>query len=92
MPKFYIEIPHEGEPVACLKAIQILQQTGSHFLTHAEYGCMDGDHTARIIVEMDNKRDALMIVPNAYRPSAKVIQLSRFSAEEVDKMLKHHNG
>jgi hypothetical protein len=92
MPRFYIEIPHEEEKIACLKAIKILQETGSHFLTNAEYGCLDGDHTARIVVEVDNKEDAMMIVPRAYRPNAKVIRLSRFSAEEVDKMLKHHGG
>jgi hypothetical protein len=92
MPKFYIEIPHEEEKIACLKAIKVLQETGSHFLTNAEYGCMDGDHTARIFVEVDNKQDALTIVPRAYRRSARVVALNRFSPQQIDELLKHHGG
>ena len=76
MPRFYIEIPHEPEKVSCLRAIKVLQETGSHFLTHADYGCKDGDHTARIVVEVDSKNEAQMIVPSAYRSKAKVVQLN----------------
>jgi hypothetical protein len=90
MPKFFIEIPHEDEKVACLRAIKVLQETGSHFLTRADYGCLDGDHTARIMVEVDNKNDALMIVPRAFRPRARVVQMNTFSVQEIDELLKHH--
>jgi hypothetical protein len=92
MSRFYIEIPHEEEKAACLRAVKILQETGSHFLTHADYGCMDGDHTARIIVELDNKNEALNVVPRAYRDKTKIVELSSFSAEEIDNLLKHHTG
>jgi hypothetical protein len=92
MPKFYIQIPHEAEPMACLKAIKVLQQTGSHFLTHAQYGCKDEDHNARIFVEVDNKHDALMIVPPAYRQNATVIEMTCFSPEEVERLMKYHSG
>jgi hypothetical protein len=44
MAKFLIEVPHEAEKRACLRAIQILLQTGSHYLTNAEFGCLDGVH------------------------------------------------
>lgn len=92
MSKFYIEIPHEEEKVACLRAIKVLQETGSHFLTNAEYGCLDGDHTARLFVEVDNKQDALMIVPRAYRGKARVIKINRFSPQKIDELLKLHDG
>ena len=90
MPRFYIEIPHEAKKVACLRAVKVLQETGSHFLTNADYGCKDGDHAARIVVEVDSKNEALMIVPSAYRPKAKVVQLNSFSVEEIDELLRHH--
>jgi len=90
MSRFYIEIPHEAETIACIKAIKILQETGSHFLTHADYGCFDGDHTARLFVDVDTKHDALMIVPPAYRDKATVIEMTRFSPEELDRMMEHH--
>jgi hypothetical protein len=92
MPRFYIEIPHEEEAVACLRAVKVLQETGSHFLTNACYGCMDNDHTARLMIDLDNREDALMIVPPAYRQKAKVVQLISFSREEVEKLLTYHSA
>ncbi len=90
MPKFLIEIPHEAGPTACARAVKILQETGSHFLTNAEYGCTDGVHKAWIIVEVDSKNEALMIVPRAYRSTASVVKLNRFSVEEINELLTHH--
>jgi hypothetical protein len=90
MSRFFIEIPHEEEKSACLRAVKVLQDTGSHFLTHADYGCMDGVHKAWIIVEVDSKNEAHMIVPRAYRDKAKIVKLNQFSVEEIDKLLDHH--
>jgi len=92
MPRFYIEIPHEAEKVSCLRAIKVLQETGSHFLTHADYGCMDGDHTARIVVELDSKEEALMVVPRAYRANTRIVKLNSFSVEEIETLLEHHDS
>ena len=38
MARFLIEVPHEPELVACAWAVEILLKTGSHFLTHADWG------------------------------------------------------
>jgi hypothetical protein len=92
MPRFYIEIPHESDKISCLKAIKVLKETGSHFLTNAEYGCLDGDHSARLIIELENKEEALMVVPRAYRENARVITLSSFDLEKVDRALELHSG
>lgn len=90
MPRFFIEIPHEEEEVACLRAVKVLQETGSHFLTNADYGCKDGVHKAWIIVEVDSKQDAENIIPRAYKMKSKVVQLNSFSVEEVNELLKFH--
>lgn len=90
MSRFLIEIPHEAEKMACLRAIKVLQETGSHFLTHADYGCLDGVHKAWIIVEVNSKNEAMMIVPRAYRPKAKIVELNCFSVEEINGLLAHH--
>jgi hypothetical protein len=92
MPRFYIEIEHETEPIACLRAVKVLQEAGSHFLTHACYGCEDGDHTARLMMDLDTKNEALMIVPPAYRQKAKIVQLCSFSAEDVERLLAFHSS
>jgi len=88
MPKFFIEIPHGEDKVDCLKAIRILQESGSHFLTNAEYGCIDNDHTARLFIEVDKKEDAVNIVPAGYRRDAKVVETRRFLPEKVKKSLE----
>ena len=92
MPKFLIEVAHEEEVVACIKAVKVLLETGSHFLTNAEFGCHDGVHKGWIIVEVDSKHEAKMIVPRAYRESSLVVELTRFSIEELDEMLKKHSS
>jgi hypothetical protein len=92
MAKFLIEVPHEAEKVACLRAIQILLQTGSHYLTNAEFGCYDGVHKAWVIVDVDSKEEARGILPPIYRSLANIVCLSRFKLEEVDEMLRHHQG
>src|SRR5215470_16584439 len=58
MAKFLIEVPHEAETIACARAAKVLLETGSHFLTHADFGCCDGVHKAWIIVDVDSKEEA----------------------------------
>lgn len=92
MAKFLIEVPHEAETIACARAVAILQATGSHFLTHAEYGCHDGVHKAWMIIEATDKDEIRRIVPPAYRELAQVVQLNRFSVEEIEELLADHEG
>ena len=92
MARFLIEVPHEAEPVACARAVQVFLQTGSHFLTNAEWGCLDGEHKAWIILEAENKEEARFVLPPAFRPEAKIVGLNRWSMEEIDELLQHHQG
>jgi hypothetical protein len=92
MAKYFIEIPHGAEKYECLRAVSVLLSTGSHFLTNAEWGCYDGDHTARFFMEAENKNEAIMIVPPAFRKDTKITQLNRFNLKEVNEILKHHTG
>lgn len=91
MAKFLIEVPHESERVACARAVQIFLNTGSHFLTHANWGCTDGEHKAWIVVDVDSKDEARSILPNAYRSQAKITRLNQFSLEEVNGILAQHH-
>jgi hypothetical protein len=92
MPRFLIEVPHEAETIACARAARLLLQTGSHFLTHADFGCRDGDHHAWMIVEVANKVEARNTLPPAYRAQARIVGLNKFSLEEIDELLKQHGG
>jgi hypothetical protein len=92
MARFLIEVPHKSDPVACAKAVQILLSTGSHYLTHADFGCFDGVHKAWIIVDVDSKEEAMAILPVAYRSKATIIQLNKFTLNEIDGILSRHMG
>ena len=92
MPRFLLEVPHEEERIACARAIQLLFNTGSHFVTHADFGCKDGDHRAWIVLEAENKEQARYAIPGAYRSKSKVIGLNKFSVEEIEDLLAHHGG
>lgn len=69
MPKFLIEVPHEEETVSCTRAVKIFLESGSHFLTHADRGCKDGEHKAWLFADVDSKDKARAILPPAYRLS-----------------------
>ena len=91
MAKFLIEVPHEGDFLACAKVVQVFLSTGSHLLTHADWGCMDGNHSAWLIVDVDSKEDALHVVPPAFRTQARIVALNKFTREQMETLLKQHN-
>jgi hypothetical protein len=92
MAKYLIEVPHGADKGACDQAIQIFQQTGSHFLTHAEWGCLDGEHKAWIIAEVKSKEEARFILPSAFRANAKITLLTTFSAQDLVEADTYHVG
>lgn len=88
MPKFLIEVPHEADTLECTRVVHVFLSTGSHFLTNAEWGCKSGVHSAWMLVDMDNKADALAIVPPAFRTHARVVGLTRFTLAEIEPALR----
>ncbi|HEY7444100.1 MAG TPA: hypothetical protein VH701_16845 [Vicinamibacterales bacterium] len=90
MARFLIEVPHEGTTLACARVVEVFLRTGSHFLTHADWGCKDGEHKAWITVELDTKEEALRIIPPPYRAAAKVVQLNAFTMKDIEDILRHH--
>ena len=90
MARFLIEVPHSSEPLACTLAVHTLLATGSHFMTHADLGCLDGEHKAWMIVDAESKEDARRIVPPAFRREAKIVQVTRFSLEGAEDLIRAH--
>ena len=90
MARFLIEVPHDPERVACARVVEIFLKTGSHFLTHADWGCLDGVHNAWIIADVDSKEEARSILPPALRSQAKIVKLNYFTLEEIEPILRRH--
>jgi hypothetical protein len=92
MSKYLIEIPHGSNKIECLHSVEILLSSGSHFLTNADWGCLDGEHKAWFFMDAGSKDEVLRIVPPAYRKNTKISQLNKFRLKDIEELLKHHEA
>jgi hypothetical protein len=90
--RFLIEVPHEGTVVACARVVDLFLKSGSHFLSRADWGCKDGDHSAWMIVDVDTKDEARRLLPPMLRPKARIVKLNSFTVEEIEGILQAHEG
>lgn len=90
MARMLIEVPHHREGMACARVVATFQKSGSHWVTHADWGCRDGNHRAWLVVDVDGKDEARQIVPPAFRDDAKVTRLNKFTVEDIDAILREH--
>jgi hypothetical protein len=90
MPRFLIEVPHADDKVECALAIRAFLETGSHFLTNADWGCCDGVHKAWFVIEASSKAEARLVVPPSLRPDASATELVKFTMKDVDEVLRAH--
>ena len=90
MARFLIEVPHEGSSAACARTVDLFLRTGSHFLTHADWGCKDGEHKAWIVVEVDSRDEARNVIPPIFRAQAKIVQLNAFTMKDIEGVLRPH--
>ena len=82
MPRCMIELAHGDEHVACVMALRAIEQSGSHFVTHADWGCKDGAHSGWMIAELDNRDEVARIVPPELRQDARIVELNQFTREK----------
>ena len=92
MARFLIEVPHEGTTAACARAVEAFLRTGSHFLTHADWGCQDGDHRAWIVLEVDSREEARNVIPPIFQAQAKIVQLNAFTMKDLEHLLQRHKA
>ena len=88
MPRFLIEIQHADDFEGCVKALDAIVNFGSHLVTNAEFGCEDGEHCGWLIVEVDTRAEALQMIPPQLRDGARIVQLKKWSREEIEAMTK----
>ena len=90
MTRYLIEVPHDNNKDACRQAVQAFRETGSHFMTNADWGCGDDEHKAWFIADLDSKEQAMSILPPLFRENAKVIELQQFTPERSDQTIDQH--
>ena len=92
MEKYLIEVPHEENEQSCVQAVKVFMESGSHFMTHADYGCEDNEHKAWMIVELDNKEMARSLLPPAYRAQAKIVKLTTYDFGDLHEGMESHSA
>ncbi|MGE0593375.1 MAG: hypothetical protein AB7G23_07200 [Vicinamibacterales bacterium] len=92
MPRFLIEVPHDRDVVACANVVRVFLSSGSHFLANADWGCLDGRCSAWLVAEVESREEARRLVPPAFRADAVVVALNAFTMEDVDGLLRLHQG
>jgi hypothetical protein len=90
VPRFLIEVPHAPEELACARVVQVFLTSGSHYLTHADWGCMDGVHSAWMVVEVGSKAEALGVLPAAFRADARVVRVTHFKLDKIEETIRRH--
>lgn len=88
MPRFLIQIPHGDEHEACVRALEALETRGSHFVTHAEFGCRDGYHSALLVSEFESRAEAQQIVPPEYRQEARIVELGTYTHDQIAALVR----
>jgi len=92
MPRYLIEASHDDEYHACQRALDSIVKRGAHFVEYAEWGCKDGVHTGWLIAEVPDRKMARMIVPPELRDGCRVVELNRWTRDEVVAMLAALRG
>ncbi|HXG36115.1 MAG TPA: hypothetical protein VNL15_04030 [Dehalococcoidia bacterium] len=81
MARYMIEASHTPED--CVRVLDLYLRAGAHYLTHAEWGCEDGVHTAWIIVDAETPDEARLRVPPVIRNTASLVKLCKFAPEQI---------
>ena len=73
----------DAEQVACVGVVMLFLSSGSHLLPHADWGCMDGDHRAWIIMDVADKKGGDGDRPAGAPRLARVIGLNTWLCREL---------
>jgi hypothetical protein len=84
MARFLIETPHREQD--CLNVIQLVHAQG--YLTHFDWGCMNGVHTGWAVIEADNELEARMAVPPLVRGQARIVKVTKLDAAMLAQVHK----
>jgi hypothetical protein len=87
MEKYLIEIKNGGDKASCLRSIQSFLSSRTHFVSSVEWGCLEGEHKAWLIIKTSNPKDALRIIPAAYRQHARITKLHKFKSKDIDQVI-----
>lgn len=88
--QYLLTVPHTTDQ--CLAALDAVKEQGPEFLGKWYFGCMSGNHTGYAVIQASSEKEALMMVPEAERASAKAYKVEQLTVQQIEdfhkKMMK----
>lgn len=85
---YFMSVPHTQAD--CMKSIDEFSGKAGKLLSHTEWGCMEGDHTAYCFVEAKSADEAKNQLPESVRSKAKIVKVTKFTPKQIAEMHKPH--
>jgi len=82
MDRFLVETPHTDEN--CLDLLGLINAAG--YLSHFEWGCMNGVHSGWAMIEAENEAQARLVVPPLVRGQARVVKIVKFTPSMLNAL------
>ena len=87
MAHYILQVSHSEKD--CLRALNEIMAHSLHMLNHSWFACTSGVHTSWMDVEADSTSMARNSLPPSIRSSAQVVEVQRFTAEQIKGMHGH---
>ncbi len=84
--EYLIETKHTGG--TCLKALDEIADYKPAILEKVAFGCSSGVHVGWAEVEAGSKEEALELIPTTLRGDTRVVEVGKFSEEQIRSMHK----
>jgi len=88
MSDYLLESTHT--PEECLRELDTIVQEDPKVLDRFEFGCMSGEHRGVAIVQAEDEKRALGLLPASVRSRTRAIPLTRFTPEDIRKAHEPH--
>ena len=85
MDRFLIESPHTAGD--CKQLVRNVYAEG--YLYNCDWGCEGGVHKAWVMIEAEDEKQALLVVPHSLRTNATATKIVKFDADTIKKWSTH---
>jgi hypothetical protein len=75
-------------PQECLRALDDVLERGPELLDKFEWGCAKGEHTGWAMLEGSSASDIGMMIPSSMSSETRVIEVSKFTPEQIRSLHK----
>jgi hypothetical protein len=88
MARYIVEIDHT--PEECVAALDSVVAMSRELIGRFDWGCKADHHSGWAVIEAQDEATARRMLPTIVRQSAKVVQINKFTVEDVQSFHAGH--